>query len=84
MGFGIAFQLPVLMYALSLIGLTDSRFWQKNFRYAIIIITIFGAVITPDGSGVTMWFLALPMIALYAVGIFAIKRKEKDSNMITI
>jgi Sec-independent protein secretion pathway component TatC len=31
-----------------------------------------------------MWFVALPMIALYAVGIFAIKRKEKDSNMITI
>jgi sec-independent protein translocase protein TatC len=84
LGFGIAFQLPVLMYALSLGGLTDSRFWQKNFRYAIIIITIFGAVITPDGSGVTMWFVALPMIALYAVGIFAIKRKEKDSNMITI
>jgi sec-independent protein translocase protein TatC len=84
LGFGIAFQLPVLMYALSLSGLTDSRFWQKNFRYAIIIITIFGAVITPDGSGVTMWFLALPMIALYAIGIFAIKRKEKDSNMITI
>jgi sec-independent protein translocase protein TatC len=84
LGFGIAFQLPVLMYALSLGGLTDSRFWQKNFRYAIIIITIFGAIITPDGSGVTMWFVALPMIALYAVGIFAIKRKEKDSNMITI
>lgn len=84
LGFGIAFQLPVLMYGLSLSGLTDSRFWQKNFRYAIIIITIFGAVITPDGSGVTMWFVALPMIALYTVGIFAIKRKEKDSNMITI
>lgn len=84
LSFGIAFQLPVLMYGLSLTGLTDSRFWQKNFRYAIIIITIFGAIITPDGSGVTMWFVALPMIALYAVGIFAIKRKEKDSNMITI
>jgi sec-independent protein translocase protein TatC len=76
LGFGIAFQLPVLMYALSLSGLTDSKFWQKNFRYAIIIITIFGAVITPDGSGVTMWFIALPMIALYALGIIAIRRKE--------
>jgi len=42
----------------------------------IVIITIFGAVITPDGSGVTMWFVALPMIALYAVGIIAIRRKE--------
>ena len=76
LGFGIAFQLPIIMYLLSLSGLTDSKFWQKNFRYAIIIITIFGAVITPDGSGVTMWFVALPMIALYAVGIIAIRRNE--------
>jgi sec-independent protein translocase protein TatC len=76
LGFGIAFQLPIIMYLLSLSGLTDSKFWQKNFRYAIIIITIFGAVITPDGSGVTMWFVALPMIALYAIGIIAIRRKE--------
>jgi sec-independent protein translocase protein TatC len=78
LGFGIAFQLPVLMYALSLSGLTDSKFWQKNFRYAIIIMIIFGAVITPDGSGVTMWFIALPMIALYALGIMAIRRKENN------
>jgi sec-independent protein translocase protein TatC len=56
--------------------LTDSKFWQKKFRYAIIIITIFGAVITPDGSGVTKWFVALPMIALYAVGIRTIRRNE--------
>lgn len=76
LAFGIAFQLPVLMYLLSLSGLTDSRFWQKNFRYAIIIITVFGAIITPDGTGVTMWFIALPMIGLYAVGIIAIRRKE--------
>ena len=78
LGFGIAFQLPIIMYLLSLSGLTDSKFWEKNFRYAIIIITIFGAIITPDGSGVTMWFVALPMIALYAVGIIAIRRKEAN------
>lgn len=76
LGFGIAFQLPVIMYVLSLSGATDSKFWQRNFRYAIIIITVFGAIITPDGSGVTMWFIALPMIALYAIGILAIKRRE--------
>ena len=76
LGFGIAFQLPVIMYVLSLSGATDSKFWQRNFRYAIIIITVFGAIITPDGSGVTMWFIALPMIALYAIGILAIRRRE--------
>jgi Sec-independent protein secretion pathway component TatC len=42
----------------------------------IVVITIFSAVITPDGSGVTMWFVALPMIALYAVGIITIRRNE--------
>lgn len=76
LGFGIAFQLPVIMYVLSLSGATDSKFWQRNFRYAIIIITVFGAIITPDGSGVTMWFIALPMIALYAIGILSIRRRE--------
>ena len=76
LAFGIAFQLPVIMYVLSLSGVTDSKFWQRNFRYAIIIITVFGAIITPDGSGVTMWFIALPMIALYAIGIIVIRRKE--------
>lgn len=82
LGFGIAFQLPVIMYVLSLSGATDSKFWQRNFRYAIIIITVFGAIITPDGSGVTMWFIALPMIALYAIGILAIRRRE--DRVITI
>jgi sec-independent protein translocase protein TatC len=76
LGFGIAFQLPVIMYVLSLSGVTDSKFWLKNFRYAIIIISVFGAIITPDGSGVTMWFIALPMIALYAIGIVVIRRRE--------
>jgi sec-independent protein translocase protein TatC len=82
LGFGIAFQLPVIMYVLSLSGATDSKFWQRNFRYAIIIITVFGAIITPDGSGVTMWFIALPMIALYAIGILAIRRRE--NRVITV
>ena len=76
LGFGIAFQLPVIMYVLSLSGVTDSKFWLRNFRYAIIIISVFGAIITPDGSGVTMWFIALPMIALYAIGIITIRRRE--------
>ena len=76
LGFGIAFQLPVIMYVFSLSGVTDSKFWLRNFRYAIIVISVFGAIITPDGSGVTMWFIALPMIALYAIGIIAIRRRE--------
>lgn len=76
LAFGFSFQLPLVMYAISVSGMVDSDFWRKNIRYAIVIITIFGAVITPDGSGVTMWFIAGPMIALYLVGMTIIERKE--------
>jgi len=77
LAFGISFQLPLVMYAATVSGLTDAAFWRKNIRYAIVIIVIFGAVITPDGSGVTMWFIGGPMIALYVAGMFFIERKER-------
>jgi sec-independent protein translocase protein TatC len=76
LGFGIAFELPIIMYAINMTGVVDKKFWRKNFRYAIIIIVIFGAVITPDGSGITMWFVAGPMILLYLVGVLAINRRK--------
>jgi sec-independent protein translocase protein TatC len=79
LGFGIAFELPVVMYAISLTGVVDSKFWKKNFRYAAIILVIFGALITPDGSGITMWFIALPMISIYLLGMLAIRRREKKT-----
>lgn len=76
-GFGVAFQLPVVMYGVSLTGVISPRFWRDNFRYAIIILVIFGAVITPDGSGVTMWFVAGPMMALYVAGMLIVERRAK-------
>jgi sec-independent protein translocase protein TatC len=77
LGFGLAFQLPIIMYGFSLTGLVDSTFWSKNLRYAIVIIAIFGALITPDGSGITMWFVSIPMIVLYVLGIMIIRRAER-------
>ncbi len=76
LAFGFSFQLPLIMYAISASGMVDSNFWRKNIRYAIVVIVIFGAVITPDGSGVTMWFIAIPMIVLYVAGMLIIERKE--------
>ena len=74
--FGVSFQLPLMMYILSLTGLLDNRFWIKNFKYALILIVIFGAFITPDGSGLTMWFISIPMLFLYLLGILLIKLKS--------
>jgi sec-independent protein translocase protein TatC len=69
--FGFAFQLPILMGGLSMLGAVSPRFWARNWRYAAVIIFIFAAAITPDGSGITMLMVALPVLALYAVGYFA-------------
>ena len=77
LAFGFSFQLPLVMYAISASGAVDVDFWRKNIRYAIVAIVIFGAVITPDGSGVTMWFIAIPMMALYVTGLVFIERNER-------
>jgi sec-independent protein translocase protein TatC len=84
LGFGLAFQLPIIMYGFSLTGLVDSTFWSKNLRYAIVIIAIFGALITPDGSGITMWFVSIPMIVLYVLGIMIIRRAERHRIVVSM
>ncbi|MEM4398529.1 MAG: twin-arginine translocase subunit TatC, partial [Candidatus Nitrosocaldus sp.] len=76
---GLSFLLPIVMGVISSADLVDKNFWRRNIRYAIVVIAIFGALITPDGSGVTMWFVALPLIALYALGMVAVELKIRDS-----
>lgn len=76
--FGMSFQLPLIMFFLSITGLVGLNFWVKNFKYALLIIIIFGAVITPDGSGITMWFISGPMLLLYLLGVLVIRLKKKD------
>ena len=78
LAFGISFQLPLIMYAISASGITDQKFWRRNIRYTIVIIVVFGAIITPDGSGITMWFVAGPMIALYLIGMLYIERQDRQ------
>lgn len=77
LAFGISFELPVLMYGISLTDAISPRFWRDNLRYAVIILVVFGAIITPDGSGVTMWFVALPMLGLYLIGMVAVENRAK-------
>jgi sec-independent protein translocase protein TatC len=65
------------MWAATICEMIEPRFWRDNLRYVIIIIVIFSAIITPDGSGVTMWFIAGPMLLLYVLGVLFIERKIK-------
>lgn len=68
---GFVFLLPVFMAVSSRIGLISGEFWFRHWRLAILSAVVFSAVITPDGSGVTMALLSAPLLGLYAIGAIA-------------
>jgi sec-independent protein translocase protein TatC len=69
LGLGISFEMPVLIFFLAMFGIVSPRFLWKNFRYAILAIFVVAAIITPSPDPWTMCIYALPMLALYAIGI---------------
>jgi len=73
---GLAFLLPIVMAASSRIGLVQPGFWIRHWRGAIAFSIIFSAIITPDGSGITMVFLSVPLIVLYGVGAIAARPRR--------
>lgn len=78
---GLVFETPILIFFLSRLGIVTPQFLLKNFKYAVVIIFIIAAVITPTPDMVTQAALAVPMIILYALGIaisfmFGKKRAE--------
>lgn len=70
LAFGFIFTLPVFMASLTRLGVQPS-FWKKACRYAIGLMVILGALITPDGSIVTLAMVAGPMVAMYFIGYLA-------------
>jgi sec-independent protein translocase protein TatC len=69
LGFGIVFELPILVFFLSLFGIVTPKFLWGNIRYAIAIISIVAAIITPSPDATTMLIFMAPMVVLYLVSI---------------
>ncbi|HJE02369.1 MAG TPA: twin-arginine translocase subunit TatC [Aliarcobacter thereius] len=71
-GFGIAFELPVITFFLAKIGLVDDAMLKGFFRYAVVLIFIVAAILTPPDV-ISQVLMAVPLILLYGVSIYIAK-----------
>lgn len=78
--FGVTFEFPVLLVFLQLVGVLNPQTLMKQWRYAIVIIAVIAALITPSGDPYSMMALAVPMSIFYGISILigriAQKRKQ--------
>ena len=68
-GIGIVFQMPTVIFFLAKMRLVTAKFLAKNFKFALLLIFIVAAVITPTGDPMTQMIFAAPMIGLYGLSI---------------
>mgnify|MGYP001561435039 CR=1 FL=1 len=69
LGIALVFELPTLIFFLAKMGLVTAGWMVRNFKYAVLVVFIVAAVITPTPDPVTQSIVAIPMLALYGLGI---------------
>lgn len=70
LGVGLVFEMPVVIFTLTLLHLASPRFLMRHSRYAILAIVILAAIVTPTPDVFNLMLFAVPMCALYFVGVF--------------
>lgn len=71
--FGLAFEFPVFLFAAAAAGLLSSQQLKQGRRWAVLIIVVLGAVVTPTGDPLTLLALSIPLYLLYEVTILLVK-----------
>ena len=69
LGMGVIFEMPILVFFLSMMGIVSPRWMWHNVRYSILVIFIIAAILTPTTDILNMCLFAAPMVALYILSI---------------
>jgi sec-independent protein translocase protein TatC len=83
LGIALVFELPTLVFFLAKMGLVTARWMVKNFKYAVLLVFVIAAVITPTPDVITQSIVAIPMLALYGLSILialAVGRGKKKAR----
>ena len=75
--FGIVFELPVVILVLSALGVVDSKMLRKGRRWAVVIITVVAALVTPGDAVILTVFMMVPLMLLYELGIGMARMVER-------
>jgi sec-independent protein translocase protein TatC len=68
-GLGLIFEMPILVFFLTLMRVITARWMWRNLRYSILAIFVVAAMVTPTTDILNMCLFAAPMVALYAISI---------------
>ena len=71
---GLLFELPVVAFALGRLGIVNRGLMRQYRRHAVLIIVILAAIITPTTDALTLVLVSLPIIVLYEVSIFVVRK----------
>ena len=77
LGFGVSFELPIFIFFLTKLGIVNAKMLSKQRRYAILLIFVVAAVLTPSPDALSQILMAIPLMFLYEVSIFVSKFAEK-------
>jgi sec-independent protein translocase protein TatC len=78
LGSGLAFQLPLVIFFLAKVGIVTATYLKTIRKYAIVVILIVAAVITPGPDIISQVTVALPLLLLYEISIILTRRVEKE------
>lgn len=73
LAFGLAFEFPIFLFAAAAVGAVSSKVLRSNRRWALLIILIAAAIITPSGDPMTLMLLSVPLYVLYELTLLAIR-----------